>query len=93
MKVMWVGRDEISYGDLKGLVKIAANKFITLVRWAFAGLPLRFRTLPAAAQTESASAKMALHAEAPLHSGCTGFLQGGRSRHLARDVSKAAANE
>ncbi len=85
MKVMWVGRKEVTLADLTGLVKIMADRFITGMRWAFGGLPPGLRDLPTAAQKNSVLPALASQPKAQINGSCAGFLQGGRSRQLARD--------
>jgi uncharacterized peroxidase-related enzyme len=68
IKVMWLGRKEVNYNDLKGLVKISVNKFLEWI-----GLPLlnnkEAPRIVGTVQTNTPPAASALTCEAPLQPG------------------------
>ena len=55
MKVMWIGRKEVTYNDLKGLVKISVKKFVGVVRPAFLKRGTKRPEIARSTQTNSAS--------------------------------------
>jgi len=55
LKVMWVGRKEVNYSDLKGLIKIAFNKFVGAVRPASPKGRDKPSTIAVTSQTTSAT--------------------------------------